>query len=79
MNPSTMTREELEDTVVILQHICLDASRTINEALLELRYGIPVRSVTMLNDALYQLTNAPRRPLNGSRIDQNHSTYTEVA
>lgn len=69
MNPSTMTRQELEDTVVILQHICLDASRTINEALLELRYGIPVRSVTMLNDALYQLTNAPTRPLNGPRID----------
>lgn len=79
MNPSTMTRQELEDTVVILQHICLEASRTINEALSELRYGIPVRSVTMLNDALYQLTNAPRRPLNGPRIDQNPSTYTEVA
>lgn len=79
MNPSTMSRQELEDTVVILQHICLEASRTINEALSELRYGIPVRSVTMLNDALYQLTNAPRRPLEASRIDQNHLTNTEVA
>ena len=79
MNPSTMTRQELEDTVVILQQICKYASRTINEALLELRYGIPVRSVTMLNDALYQLTNAPGRPLEASRIDQNPSTNTEVA
>ena len=79
MSPYGMSRKELEDTVVILQHICLDASRTINEALLELRYGIPVRSVTMLNDALYQLANAPRRPLEASRIDQNTSTYTEVA
>ena len=79
MNPSTMTRQELEDTVVILQQICKHASRTINEALLELRYGIPVRSVTMLNDVLHQLTNAPRRPLEASRIDQNPSTNTEVA
>lgn len=79
MKPSTMTRQELEDTVVILQHICLEASRTINKAMLEVRYGLPVHAMEMLTHAFYQLTNAPARPLNGPRIDQNHSTNTEVA
>ena len=79
MNPSTMTRQELEDTVVILQHICLEASRTINGAMFEVRYGLPMRAMEMLTHAYYQLTNAPARPLNGLRIHQNPSTYTEVA
>lgn len=79
MNPSTMTRQELEDTVVILQHICTEASRTVNKAMAEIRYGLPVHAMEMLTHAFYQLTDAPARPLNGPRIDQNHSTYTEVA
>lgn len=79
MNPSTMTRQELEDTVVILQHICLDASRTINKAMTEVRYGLPIHAMEMLTHAFYQLTDAPRSPLKAPRIDQNPSTYTEVA
>lgn len=79
MNLSTMTRQELEDTVVILQHICKDAAHTVNKAMAEVRYGLPVHAMDMLHHAFLQLTNAPRRPLNGPRIDQNPSTYTEVA
>lgn len=69
MNPSNMTRQELEDTVVILQHICNDAARTINGAMFEVRYGLPVHAMEMLTHAYYQLTNTPRRPLEASRID----------
>ena len=79
MNPSTMTRQELEDTVVILQHICLDASRTINKVMSEVRYGLPIHAMEMLTHAFYQLTDAPRSPLKASRIDQNPSAYSEVA
>jgi hypothetical protein len=74
-----MSRKELEDTVVILQQICNNAARTVNAAMLELKHGIPLRSLDLLNDALHQLTDAPARPLEPSRINQNHLTYTEVA
>jgi hypothetical protein len=79
MSPYGMSRKELEDTVVILQHICNNAARTINAAMLELKHGIPLRSLDLLNDALHQLTDVPRRPPEPSRIDRNHLTYTEVA
>lgn len=79
MNTSTMTRQELEDTVVILQHICNDAANTVNKAMSEIRYGLPVHAMDMLHHAFLQLSDAPRRPLKASRIDQNPSTYTEVA
>lgn len=69
MNISTMTRQELEDTVVILQHICNDAAKTVNSAMFEVRYGLPMRAMEMLTHAYYQLTDAPGRPLNGPRID----------
>jgi hypothetical protein len=80
MSPYGMSRKELEDTVVILQQICNNAARTVNAAMLELKHGIPLRSLDLLNDALHQLTDVPRRPLEASRIDQNHLTYQgEVA
>ena len=74
-----MSRKELEDTVVILQHICDHAAKTVNAAMVELKYGMPIKSLELLQDAFHQLTDAPRRPLEPSRIDKNHLTYTEVA
>ena len=79
MSPYGMSRKELEDTVVILQQICNNAARTVNAAMLELKHGIPLRSLDLLEHALHQLADVPRRPLEPSRIDRNHLTYTEVA
>jgi hypothetical protein len=80
MSPYGMSRKELEDTVVILQHICNHAARTVNAAMVELKYGMPIKSLELLDHALHQLTDAPRRPLEASRIDQNNFiNYGEVA
>jgi hypothetical protein len=80
MSPYGMSRKELEDTVVILQHICNNAARTVNAAMLELKHGIPLRSLDLLEHALHQLTDVPRRPLEPSRIDRNNFiNYGEVA
>lgn len=76
MSPYGMSRKELEDTVVILQHICNNAARTVNAAMIELKHGIPLRSLDLLNDALHQLTDTPRRPLEASRIDFNQVTMS---
>jgi hypothetical protein len=79
MSPYGMSRKELEDTVVILQQICNNVARTVNAAMLELKHGIPLRSLDLLDHALHQLTDVPRRPLEASRIDRNHLIHTEVA
>ena len=79
MSPYGMSRKELEDTVVILQQICTSSARKVNDAMLELKYGMPIKSLELLQDVLHQLTDVPRRPPEASRIDRNHLTYTEVA
>ena len=74
MNVYTMSRQELEDTVVILQQVCHNAAIQINEAVLELDYGSQLKALTILQQATYKLMDGSARALEGPRIDQKPVT-----
>jgi hypothetical protein len=78
MNVYTMSRQDLEDTVVILQRVCHNAAIQINEAALELDYGSQLKAMTILQQVTYRLMDGSGRPLEGSRIDSNTTTHSEV-
>jgi len=76
MSVYTMSRQDLEDTVVILQRVCHNAAIQINEAVLELDYGSQLKAMTILQQVTFRLMDGSGRALEGSRIDQKPVTMS---